>query len=43
MGEYTKHSASPPRSRKEKETYIKHALFGGVEVTLHFLRERQLM
>jgi hypothetical protein len=43
MGEYTRYSASPSRSHKEKETYIIHALYGGVEVTLLFLRERQFM
>jgi hypothetical protein len=43
LGEYTRYSASPPRSRREKETYKVHARFGGVEVTHHFLRERQLL
>jgi hypothetical protein len=32
-----------PRSRGEKETYDIHAQFGGVVVTHHFLRERQLL
>jgi hypothetical protein len=41
MGEYTRYSASPSRSRKEKGTYIIYALYGEVEVTLLFLRERQ--
>jgi hypothetical protein len=43
MGEYTRYSASPPRSRREKETYDIHAQSGGVVVTHHFLRERQLL
>jgi hypothetical protein len=43
MGEYTRYSASPPGSRKEKETYIMHDSYGGVEVTLLFLRERQYL
>jgi hypothetical protein len=34
---------SPAGSRKEKETYIIHASYGGVEVTLLFLRERQYL
>jgi hypothetical protein len=36
MGEYTRYSASPPGSRKEKVTYMVHALYGGVEVTHTF-------
>jgi hypothetical protein len=43
MGEYTRYSASPPGSRKEKVTYVVHALYGGVEVTLPFSQRKAVL
>jgi hypothetical protein len=40
MGEYTRYSASPPDSRKEKVTYVVHASYGGAEVTLPFSQRK---
>jgi hypothetical protein len=43
MGEYTRYSASPPSSHKEKVTYVVHASYGGVEVTLHFSQRKAVL